>query len=194
MYYKKYNRKKEMIKNIVISGFILFIAVFSTYNIYNKFSNPTEIDYSSESLDISFHEDAGEELDIIKVTPLTDAVGLSSMGHTLTITNNKKDAVRYRIKIVDNVEKMDAQNCKGITIPREEIRISIKKTGGATKIYKLSELKDGILLSSTAESASKEKYTIRIWVNNESSLPSGSSHHYHGLIQVVENDTMVAVK
>ena len=48
MYYKKYNRKKEMIKNIVISGFILFIAVFSTYNIYNKFSNPTEIDYSSE--------------------------------------------------------------------------------------------------------------------------------------------------
>lgn len=194
MYYKKYNRKKEMIKNIVISGFILFIAVFSTYNIYNKFSNPTEIDYSSESLDISFYEDAGEELDITKVTPLTDAVGLSSMGHTLTITNNNKDAVRYRIQIVDNVEKMDAQNCKGITIPREEIRISIKKTGEATKIYKLSDLKEGVLLSATAESSATEKYTIRIWINNESSLPRGSIHHYHGLIQVVENDTMVAVK
>ena len=194
MYYPKYNRKKEMIKNAVIIGFILFVAVFSTYHIYYSFNNTTEIDYSSESLDITFHENVGEELDITKITPLTDAVGLSSKGHTLTITNNLTESVKYKIVIVDNDEKMEEQNCEGITIPREEIRVSVKKSGEDTIIYKLSELEDGILISDTAEALESSKYTVRIWVNNECSLPSGSEHHYHGLIQVIENDTTVAVK
>lgn len=194
MYYKKYNRKKEMIKNIVIIAFILGLAIFSTRYIYYSFSNTTEIDYSSDSLDISFHEESGEELDITKITPLTDSVGLSSKGHTMTITNNLTEPVNYKIVIVDNTEKMTEQDCEGITIPREEIRISIKKSGESTEVYKLSDLEDGVLLSTSSKALEEAKFTIRIWVNNESSLPSGSEHHYHGLIQVIENDATVAVK
>ena len=93
MYYT-YNRKKELIKNALIIGFILFIAIFSTYYIYHMFNDTENIDYSSESLDITFHEDHGEELDITKVTPLTDSVGLSSKGHTFTITNNLTESVK----------------------------------------------------------------------------------------------------
>ena len=33
-----------------------------------------------------------------------------------------------------------------------------------------------------------EKYTIRVWISSESSLPMGSSLHYHGLIEVLEVD------
>ena len=193
MYYKNLYRK-EMIKNIIIIGIILFIAVFSTYYIYHTFSNTEEIDYSSTSLDITFHEESGEELDITKITPLSDSVGLSSNGHTVTITNNLTEEVNYKIKIVDNENKMKEQNCEGITIPREEIRVSIKKAGEETNIYKLSELEDNVIISTTAKALDKTKYTIRIWVNNETTLPSGSNHHYHGLIQIVENDTMVAIR
>ena len=96
--------------------------------------------------------------------------------------------------IVDNVEKMANQECEGITIPREEIRVSLKKSTGQTEIYKLSDLEDGILLSTTADALQEAKYTIRLWVNNDTSLPSGSEHHYHGLIQIVENDQIVAVR
>lgn len=193
MYYKNQYRK-EMIKNVIIIGVILFIAVFSTYHIYHAFSDTENIDYSSTSLDITFHEDTGEELDITKITPLTDSVGLSSKGHTISITNNLTEEVNYKIKIVDNVEKMEEQDCKGITIPREEIRVSIKKSGEETKVYSLSEIEDGVILSTKAKALEEEKYTIRIWVSNETTLPSGSEHHYHGLIQVIENDTTVAVK
>ena len=98
MYYKNLYRK-EMIKNFIIIGIILFVAVFSTYHIYYSFSNTEEIDYSSTSLDITFHEETGEELDITKITPLTDSVGLSSKGHTVTITNNLTEEVNYKIKI-----------------------------------------------------------------------------------------------
>lgn len=193
MYYKKLYRK-AMIKNVILIGIIMFVAVFSTYCIYDSFSNTEEIDYSSTSLDITFHEEAGEELDITKITPLSDSVGLSSNGHTVTITNNLTEEVNYKIKIVDNEKKMKEQNCEGITIPREEIRVSIKKNGGETAIYKLSELKDNEILSTTAKALDEIKYTIRIWVNNGTTLPRGSNHHYHGLIQIIENDTMVAVR
>lgn len=193
MYYN-YNRKKEITKNALIIGFILFIAVFSTYKIYYTFNDSENIDYSSESLDITFHEDSGEELDITKVTPLTDSVGLTTKGHTITITNNLTESVKYSIKIVDNVDKMEEQDCIGITIPREEIRISIKESGKRAEVYKLSDLEDGLLLSTTSKALEEKTYTIRLWVNADSTLPSGSDHHYHGLIQIFENDTTLAVK
>lgn len=194
MYYNKYNRKKEIIKNAIVIGFILGIAVFSTNFIYNYFNDSASIDYSSESLDITFHEENGERLDMTKVIPLTDSVGLSSTGHTLTITNNLTEPVKYKIVLNDNDDQIEEDSCLETAIPREEIRVSIKKAGETTTVYKLSELEDGVLFSTTAKALEETKYTIRIWVNNESSLPNGSEHHYHGLIQVVENDTMVAVK
>ena len=75
MYYKNLY-KKEMIKNVIIIGIILFIAIFSTYHIYYSFGETKEVDFSSTSLDISFHEDNGEELNITKVVSKTDSVGL----------------------------------------------------------------------------------------------------------------------
>lgn len=193
MYYLKQYRK-EMIKNVIIIGVILFIAIFSTYHIYYSFSDSEIIDYSSTSLDITFPEDEGEELNITKITPLTDAVGLSSKGHTIKVTNNLTEEVKYKIRIVDNVEKMEEAECKGITIPREEIRVSIKVPGKDTEVYSLTELEDGVLLSTRAKPLATDKFTIRIWVSNETTLPSGSKHHYHGLIQVIENDTTLASK
>ena len=165
----------------------------SLYKIYYKFNN-NNIDYSSTSLDVRFHEENGEELNITKVTPLSDAVGLSSLAHNITITNHSEELIKYKIKIVDNIDIMERQGCRGITIPREEINISIKSPDRTTKIYKLADLEEGVILSATAKPLEEIKYTVRIWVNNESNLPTGSDHHYHGLIQVVENDTILAIK
>lgn len=193
MYYKNLY-KKEMIKNVIIIGIILFIAIFSTYHIYYSFGETKEVDFSSTSLDISFHEEHGEELNITKVVSKTDSVGLSSAGHKITITNNLTEDVNYKIKIVDNENKLEEMDCQGLIIPKEEIRVSIKESGKETKIYSLSELEDGVMLTTKAKALEKDKYTIRIWIKEDTLLPSGSKYHYHGLIQVIENDTTLAVK
>lgn len=193
MYYKNLY-KKEMIKNVIIIGIILFIAIFSTYHIYYSFGETKEVDFSSTSLDISFHEDNGEELNITKVVSKTDSVGLSSAGHKITITNNLTEDVNYKIKIVDNEEKLEETDCQGLIIPKEEIRVSIKESGKETKIYSLSELEDGVILTTTAKALEKDKYTIRIWIKEDPLLPNGSKYHYHGLIQVIENETTLAVR
>lgn len=177
-----------MIRNVLMMGLILFIAIFFTYNIYYKFNDKNNVDFSSASLDINFHEENGEELDITKITPVTDSVGLSSPGHTITITNNLTEPVDYKIKLVDNEKKLQELDSEMKPIPKDEIRVSIKKSGVQTEVYTLTELEDNVLLETTASPLEETRYTIRIWVTNESSLPIGSSNYYHGLIQIEENN------
>ena len=92
-----YNRKKEIIKNVIIIGIILLIAIVSTRFIYFKYKNESNVDYNSESLDIIFHEKDGADIAIRKVTPVTDSVGLTSKAYTFTIKNNLTEPVEYNI-------------------------------------------------------------------------------------------------
>lgn len=181
-----YNRKKELIKNVVLISLILLIAVVSTYHIYNKFDNSEIVDYSSESLDITYKEDAGEKISITTVSPVTDSVGLSSKAHTVTIKNNLTEKVSFSIKITDDIKTLIEDNCSEYQIPKEDIKIAIRNTKGETSIYKLSELTEDILLTGKIKALEEEKYTIRLWVSSESSLPMGSALHYHGIIEVIE--------
>ena len=83
-----YNRKKELIKNIILITAIFALAIISTYYIYNRFDNSEVVYYTSESLDITYKEDNGDKIAITNVTPVTDSVGLSTPAHTVTVKNN----------------------------------------------------------------------------------------------------------
>lgn len=183
-----YNQKKELIKNLIICGFILGIAVFSTYYIYNKFDHSELVDYASESLDITYKEDSGDKITITSVSPVTDSVGLSSKAHTITIKNNLTEKVSFIIKINDDVKEIIDDKCSEYLIPREDIKVAIRFSNNTTEIYTLSDLEEGILIKGKVKALETEKYTIRVWISSESSLPMGSSLHYHGLIEVLEVD------
>lgn len=189
-----YNRKKELIKSATIIAIILLLAVVSTYYIYNKFKDERNVDYNSKSLDIVFHETSGEKVTITKVTPLTDSVGLSSKAYTLSIKNNLTEPVKYEIKLIDDLEQINQEGCTSYLIPKESIRVSIKKNNNDNKIYTLSELEDNSLLEEKIKALDEEKITIRVWVSKDSAIPNGSTLHYHGKIQVIENDESLAIR
>ena len=188
-----YNRKKEIIKNTVYIGFILLIAVVSTYYIYDKFSMDRNIDFNSESLDVTYHESTGDKLTISKITPVTDSVGLSSKSYNLTVKNNLTEKVDYKIKIVDDLDLIADHGCDVDSIPKEDIRISVKVKRNDNIIYTLSDLEKGILLDEEIAALDKVDIAIRVWIKQDSTLPVGSDMHYHGLIQVVEEDSKVAI-
>ena len=188
-----YNRKKEIIKNTVYIGFILLIAVVSTYYIYDKFSMDRNIDFNSESLDVTYHESTGDKLTISKITPVTDSVGLSSKSYNLTVKNNLTEKINYKIKIVDDLDLIADHGCDVNSIPKEDIRISIKVKRNDNIIYTLSDLEKGILLDEEIAALDKVDIAIRVWIKQDSTLPVGSDMHYHGLIQVVEEDSKVAI-
>jgi len=183
MYY--YNRKKEIIKNGLIIGFILAIAIFATYHIYYKFEGERNIDYKSQNLDITFHQKTGNKITLTKVTPVTDAVGLSSKEYNFTITNNKEATSKYKIKIVDDKTTILNDECMEYLIPKDIIKLSIKENNNEDKIYILKDLNDEIVVNGKIKSNESKEYTVRVWTGNNT-LPNGSDLHYHGIITIEE--------
>ena len=182
----QYNRKKEIIKNTVYIIFILLLAVIPTYYIYNKFQNVRDISVNSTLLDVTYHEKTGDKITLDKVTPVTDSVGLSSKSYNITVKNNLTEKVDYKISLFEDVEKIEEDLCKDSLIPKEVIRVSVKASKLGTKIYNLSELADNVLLEDTMEALEKKDISIRLWVRQDSGIPSGTKLHYHGKIKVEE--------
>ena len=189
-----YNRKKILIKNITFIIAIFALAIIATYNIYYHFIDATDIDYSSESFDITFHEKNGADVTITKAIPVSDSVGLSSTAYTFTIKNNLTEKVNYQVKLVEDIEKIVEDLCVEQQIPKELLIISIKEDNLKNAIYTVSELQDGILDSDVMEPLEEKDYSIRVWVGNSDTLIIGSNLHYHGMIQVIENGIDLAIK
>lgn len=186
--------KKELMKSGFIIAGILLLAIVSTYHIYYKFQNERNVDFNSESLTVVFHDQEGDKIKLTKVTPVTDSVGLSSTNYSFDVRNNLTVGVPYQVKIIPDVSKILDDECEKILIPDEDLRISIKVGKGDNKIYHLDELEDGILLDDTVDALGVDSISIRVWVSKDSSLPAGSKMHYHGLIQIVENENIVAIR
>lgn len=183
MYY--YNRKKAIIKSGLIIGFILAIAVFATYHIYYKFEGERNVDYKSKTLDITFHQKTGNKVTLTKVTPVSDAVGLSSKEYTFTIKNNQDATSSYKIKLEEDKTEILTDGCGEYLIPKDIIKVSIKENDNDDKIYILKNLKDEIVISGKIKSKESKEYTIRVWTGNNT-LPNGSDLHYHGTIKIEE--------
>ena len=187
-----YNRKKEIIKNTVYITFILLLAIISTYFIYNKFQSNRNIDFNSESLDVTYHESSGDKLTIKRITPVTDSVGLSSKAYTITVKNNLTERVQYKIKVLDD-EELNAEYDADSLIPKDNIRISVKVNKEENEIYSLDELEDEVLLDNEIEALGTNNISIRIWIKQDTKLPAGSDMYYNGLIQLIEENSSVAI-
>lgn len=186
--------KKELIKNGIKVSLILLIAIIFTYKIFYHFQNDRNIDFNSDSLNVVFHEKDGDKIQLTKITPVTDSVGLSSTNYNLTVKNNLTVGVPYEIKIIPDTKTTKEDECGEYQIPEEDIRISIKVGREDNDIYTLSELKDGVLLNTTVDALKEDNISIRLWIDKDSTLPVGAKMHYHGIIQVIENESIVAIK
>lgn len=188
-----YNPKKEVMKNVIYIGIILLIAIISTYKIYYKFQDDRNVNFNSDSFVITFHEKTGDKVNITKVTPVTDSVGLSSNSYSFSIKNNLTEKAHFEVRLVDDLESVTDDNCIDKLISKENIKVSIKNGKKDNKIYNLNELEDGVLLSDKIFALEEREISVRVWVDKNSSLPIGSDMHYHGTIKVLEDNGSVAI-
>lgn len=181
-------RKKE----IVVIVFILAFALVATYKTYYKFKDSRNVDYNTSTIDVTFHEKTGAEVNILKLTPVRDSVGLSSKAYTFTIKNNTNASLKYSINIDDNEMKVTDDDCLEYQIPHNLIKFSIHKNGEQNRIYTLSDLVNGEVLTRIIKANQQEEYTMRFWISGDS-LQTGASLHYHGLIKVNDLGNQVAI-
>jgi len=190
------NQKKEWIRNGIYIFFILLLAVISTHYIYYHFQEDRNIDFNSESLDVTYRESTGNKISLTKIIPVTDSVGLSSKAYVITIKNNLTEKVNYRIELVDDpeykedivVEKEEENVEKSHWIPKEEMKISVKNGKLGNKIYSFDEIDDGILLKDTMNALEEKNITIRLWIKQDSNLNSKEELFYHGIMNVIEEE------
>lgn len=180
-------RKKE----IIIITLILLFALITTHHIYYKFKDSRNVDYNTPTLDVTFHEKSGDEINLTKVIPVSDSVGLASHAYKFTIKNNTDKSISYSINILDNEEKTEEDDCSLSQISQNIIRFSIHKNGEKNTIYTLSNLVDGKVLTRIIKPNQKEDYTMRVWVS-QNNLQTGSPLHYHGIIKVKDEGYKVA--
>lgn len=180
-------RKKE----IVIICIILLFALVTTYLIYNKFKDSGNVDYNSPTIDVTYHDTNGDLINITKVVPMTDSVGLSSKAYKFSIKNNTDKSVSYSINILDNDNQKEKDNCSDYQIPNNVIKFSIHKEGEKNKIYTLGDLVDGKILTRIIKARGEEEYTMRVWIS-QNNLQTGSKFHYHGIIKVQDEGYKVA--
>lgn len=188
-----YSQIKEFKRNAIFIFFILLIAVVSTHYIFYKFETDRNIDFNSKSLDVTYHEKTGDKLSILKVTPLTDSVGLTSKTYNLSIKNNLTEKVNYKVQIIDDLDAIKDDDCGEYQIPKEDIKISIKINNKANRIYLLEDLENGVLLEDKIDALEKLEISIRLWVRHGSTLPLGAKLHYHGRIQIIEEEDSYAI-
>lgn len=181
-------RKKE----VVVIVFIFLFAIFTTKYIYNKYKNSESVDYNTDTLDVTFFDQGGSEVNIYKVAPVTDSVGLSSKAYKFTIKNSTNSSLRYSININDNLKLIEKDDCKEYQIPHNVIRFSIHKKGEKYSIYTLNELINGKVLSRIIKANKQEEYVMRFWINNNNTLPTGAKLHYHGIIDIIDEGVEVA--
>lgn len=182
--YQKYYRK-HMIKSAIIIIFLFAFAIISTYCIYNSFSNEREQDIDTGKMEAVFHSKAGNKINLMKFTPVTDAVGLSSTAYDFTVKNGTKENIKYKIVLETNEEQIKKDNCANNTIPNELLKLSLRVDHQAPKAMLLSEYSNNILYEDTLEPSSEENYSIRIWaINNDFVIDKDS--HYHAIIKVIE--------
>ena len=179
-YYKEL-RRKEMIKNTIFIIFILLFASISTYLIYNNFKDQRDEILKSNLIDVVYHN--GNKLNITKITPVTDYVGLSTRAYTLTIKNNETRWVRYKISLKENTELVESDKCSKKKIPLNIIKVGIHPKGEVSKIYNLDDIEDGVLAMNDIAPKSEAHYTVRIWIS-ENSVATTTNLHYHGLLEV----------
>ena len=177
-------RKKE----VLIIIFILAFALIATYNIYYKFNNSESTDYNTNTLDVTYNKKNGDQINITKITPVTDSVGLSSKAYNFTIKNNTKKNIKYMINIEDNSKLYK----KDYSIPKNIIKLSIHKDKEKANIYNLSDLINGNVINRIIKANSEEEYTVRVWISNNATQTTGTKMHYHGIIKVVDQGTLVA--
>ncbi len=183
--------RRQMIKSGVTVMFILLFALVSTYYIYYKFKGTRDQNSNLENLDVTFHEKAGDQVTLAKIAPVSDSVGQSSHAYTFTIKNNLKTPISYSVKLVKDTEFILSDGCENSQIPFSIIKGSIHKDREENQLFMLSDLKDNTILSKKLNGGESVSYTVRFWTT-ASTLPLGNDFHFHGKLQVVENEVDIA--
>lgn len=121
-------------------------------------------------------------LSLTDAVPTRDVDGRSSSPYTFVINNIGTSSASYRLKIVEDKEEYERDNCTDSKMPWNKLRYSITRNDEVTQTGNLGDTK-GILDEATIEKKGEENtYSLRIWIDQEAGMEVANLHFHPKLI------------
>lgn len=179
------------IKLTIFSIFAVTITMISSaYAIFSsvqKSENYNTITVGTLKIDFNDTEDGlGNIIKLNGAYPESDNDGQKEEPYTFKITNSGNISANYKIKILDDTDMIESDNCQDNLLDKTKIKLSIN--GGepitlSDKDANSYEIANGILTPNNSRT-----YKIRIWITDQAGNEV-LGKHYHGKI-VVEGENI----
>lgn len=172
------------IKWIIFSIFLVLMLMISTaYAIFSttvKSENYNTITVGTLKIDFSENKD-GNVINLNGVYPESDEEGAKEKPYTFTITNAGTLDASYKIRIVNDTDMIEKDDCQNNLLDFSDIKVKV----GNDNSFLLSDKdsNDYVVAEGVIASQSQANYDIRMWIK-ENASNNVLGKHYHGKIIV----------
>lgn len=180
---KSFSRElKFTIVSIFVVAIVMISSAFAIFSSIQKSNKYNTLTVGTLKVDFIDKEDGmGNIINLNGAYPESDSEGLKESPYSFKITNSGTLKASYKIKILDDTDVINEDQCGNNLLPKERVRVSIN----GEKPFTLSEkeMSGYEVKTGTLASGKSENYEIRIWID-ENSGNEVLGKHYHGKIVV----------
>ena len=190
---KTFSRElKITIVSIFVVTIVMISSAFAIFSSVQKSEKYNTLTVGTLKVDFIDTEDGmGNIINLNGAYPISDAKGQEEDPYSFKITNSGTLAASYKIKILDDTDMINEDNCQDNLLDKSKIRVSINK--GEAFTLSDTEANEFTVEQGTLEASDVKNYEIRIWIKEDSGNEV-LGKHYHGKIVVEGVNTKSATK
>ena len=180
---KTFSRElKITIVSIFVVTIVMISSAFAIFSSVQKSEKYNTLTVGTLKVDFIDTEDGmGNIINLNGAYPISDAKGQEEDPYSFKITNSGTLAASYKIKILDDTDMINEDNCQNNLLDKSKVRVSINK--GEAFTLSDAEASGFTVEQGTLEASDVKNYEIRIWIKEDSGNEV-LGKHYHGKIVV----------
>ena len=184
-----YLKNNKKILFLLIIGAVLIIGTSLAYIRFERIQeNPNKI--AALCLDMEFIEDKNSNINLEKAYPIPDKEGSGLTPYTFTIKNKCNDAVNYEINL-DIIEEENAIDISHIkTKLNEEDPVILESLNTSEKTIREATISKE-LKTSTLRGKESITYSLRLWMDYDTSIEEGSNKTFKSKVVVKGTSTSI---
>ena len=184
-----YLKNNKKILFLLIIGVVLIIGTSLAYIRFERIQeNPNKI--AALCLDMEFTEDKNSNINLEKAYPISDKEGSGLTPYTFTIKNKCNDAVNYEINL-DIIEEENAIDISHIkTKLNEEDPVILESLNTSEKTIREATISKE-LKTSTLRGKESITYSLRLWMDYDTSIEEGSNKTFKSKVVVKGTSTSI---
>ena len=184
-----YLKNNKKILFLLIIGVVLIIGTSLAYIRFERIQeNPNKI--AALCLDMEFIEDKNSNINLEKAYPIPDKEGSGLTPYTFTIKNKCNDAVNYEINL-DIIEEENAIDISHIkTKLNEEEPVILESLNTSEKTIREATISKELKVS-TLRGKESITYSLRLWMDYDTSIEEGSNKTFKSKVVVKGTSTSI---